>query len=433
MNAHKPSASTDDSASKLLPIDNVVRLPTAKRAKQTPNAFTKTSIVKLHCPQGQSEAFFWDAGCRGLGIRALASGRRTWVYQYRDEHRRTRRIALGDLTAVRLDAAREAARRHAAGVTQGANPSVQRKAKRHAVSMLDVVESYLRHARTRQRPRSYLETERHLMRHAASLHHERVETVRRKHIAVLLDNVASASGPVAANRLRAALSALWSWGLRSGIIETDNNPVAFTLRQPEKARERVLSDSELKAIWNATAGDGDYARIVRLCLLTGCRRTEIGGLRWNEILDDRIVIGADRMKGSLAHELALLPMIDEALPTRPENAEEAVFGRRGNGFSGWSKSKEALDKTLTEKMPEMKPWNLHDLRRTFSTRLHDEGVEPMVIEALLAHKQQGVAAVYNRASFREAKKTALEKWHNILNNILDKKIDITCVYITTLK
>jgi integrase len=66
----------------------------------------------------------------------------------------------------------------------------------------------------------------------------------------------------------------------------------------------------------------------------------------------------------------------------------------------------------------MSPWSLHDLRRMFSTRLHDAGVEPIVIEALLAHKQQGVAAVYNRASFRGAKRVALERWHSMLQAIV---------------
>ncbi len=73
----------------------------------------------------------------------------------------------------------------------------------------------------------------------------------------------------------------------------------------------------------------------------------------------------------------------------------------------------------------MPPWTLHDLRRTFSTRLHDAGVEPIVIEALLAHKQQGVAAVYNRASFRMAKKAALEKWHDLLRGILGHTLGVS--------
>ena len=110
----------------------------------------------------------------------------------------------------------------------------------------------------------------------------------------------------------------------------------------------MLSDAELKAIWGATGDNGDYYRIVRLCLLTGCRREEIGRLRWDEIQDERIVFSPGRMKGNLAHEIALLPMISAVLPNRPEDAEGCVFGRRGNGFSGFSKSKKKLDAKLAK-------------------------------------------------------------------------------------
>ena len=92
--------------------------------------------------------------------------------------------------------------------------------------------------------------------------------------------------------------------------------------------------------------------------------------------------------------------------------------KRPGGFSGFSKSKVRLDAKLSKSGLNMPPWGLHDLRRTFSTRLHDVGIDPIVIEALLAHKQQGVAAVYNRASFREAKKAALQRWHEIVAAIL---------------
>ena len=156
---------------------------------------------------------------------------------------------LGTCRQSSLDAAREEARQRAASVAQGANPSVERRAKRTAGTVLELVEAYLGHAKGRQRPRSYKETERHLRIHAAPLHHDRAEAVHRRDIAALLERVAKNSGPVAANRLRATLSALWSWALRTGLINSDNNPVAFTIRQPEKARERVLSDAELKAIW----------------------------------------------------------------------------------------------------------------------------------------------------------------------------------------
>jgi len=105
------------------------------------------------------------------------------------------------------------------------------------------------------------------------------------------------------------------------------------------------------------------------------------------------------------------------LPKRPENLARNVFGRRGNGFSGWSRSKADLDAKLTS-LSVIPAWGLHDLRRTFSTRLHDAGIDPIVVEALLAHKQQGVAAIYNRASFREAKKAALVHWLQLLENVI---------------
>ncbi len=306
----------------------------------------------------------------------------------------------------------------ATSVAQGNNPSVDRKKKREVGTVLELIESYLPHANAHQKPRSYKETERHLRIHAALLHYDRTESVRRRDIAALLERVTKNSGPIAANRVRAALSALWIWGLKAGLIETDSNPVAFTVRHPEKPRERVLTDTELRVIWRGTDNNDDYSRIVRLCLLTGCRREEIGALRWDEIQDDRIVFGPDRMKGKLAHEIALLPMISAALPTRAESAAGYVFGRHGTGFSGFSNSKEKLDAKLAKSGARIPSWGLHDLRRTFSTRLHDAGVEPLIVEVLLAHKQQGVAAVYNRASFRDAKRRALQRWHKILRKIL---------------
>jgi hypothetical protein len=131
----------------------VIRLPTGnrKRAATRTVGFTKTNVAKMRCASGEKEEFFWDASCRGFGMRALSSGRRSWIFQYRDEHKRTRRIALGDVSAVSLEAARAAARQHAATVTQGGNPSVQRKSTRRAASVLDTVNAYLCHVKTQQR------------------------------------------------------------------------------------------------------------------------------------------------------------------------------------------------------------------------------------------------------------------------------------------
>jgi hypothetical protein len=119
----KPRSIGISFASSTLPSADVIVLPTAKRNASGRGAFTKVSIGKMHCPAGKQEALFWDPNFRGFGLRALASGRRTWIYQYRDESKRTRRIALGDVSAVSLDAARLAARQRAARVARWRNCS----------------------------------------------------------------------------------------------------------------------------------------------------------------------------------------------------------------------------------------------------------------------------------------------------------------------
>jgi Arm DNA-binding domain len=139
MTHHEHSASAVVSASTLLPTADVIPLPTAIRKRAERGAFTKITVPRMRCHPGRSETFFWDASCHGFGMRTLSSGRRTWVYQYRDEHGRTRRIVFGDVSAVSLEDARDAARRTAASVAHGTNPSVERKKKRAAGTLLEVI------------------------------------------------------------------------------------------------------------------------------------------------------------------------------------------------------------------------------------------------------------------------------------------------------
>ena len=127
MRTHEHSASALSSASTLLPDTEVIPFPAVKHSRSKTGTFTKATVRKMQCSPGQQERLFWDAALRGFGMRALRSGRRSWIYQYRDEHGRTRRMVLGDVSAVSLEGAREAARQKAASVAQGANPSVEKE------------------------------------------------------------------------------------------------------------------------------------------------------------------------------------------------------------------------------------------------------------------------------------------------------------------
>ena len=108
-----------------------------------------------------------------------------------------------------------------------------------------------------------------------------ISGVGRPVVAAHLRKIASDSGPVAADRARATLSAMYGWAIGEGLCET--NPVTGTnTASDNEPRDRVLSDAELATIWKAAPND-DYGRIAKLLLLTGQRREEIGGLRWSEI------------------------------------------------------------------------------------------------------------------------------------------------------
>jgi len=171
----------------------------------------------------------------------------------------------------------------------------------------------------------------------------------------------------------------------------------------EVSREHVVTDEELAAIWRACRDD-DYGRIVRLLILTGQRRDEVGDMKWTELdLDRRIwAIPRERTKNGLTHEVPLSDVALEILQSIPRrDGRDFVFGEGRGGFSGWSKSKTRLDARIAKAGAVMRPWRLHDLRRTVATHIAEMGTLPHVVEAILNHvsgHKAGVAGIYNRAT-----------------------------------
>jgi integrase len=141
---------------------------------------------------------------------------------------------------------------------------------------------------------------------------------------------------VAADRARAALGGLFARAIDRGYC--DATPVLHIKARAENgARERTLTQEELREVWLATdAVGGEYARIVKLLILTGQRRDEIGSLAWAEIdaSGTRIELPAERTKNHRAHIVPLSAEALAALPPRPNTDRVMVFGRIGTGFSG---------------------------------------------------------------------------------------------------
>ena len=370
--------------------------------------FTEKNTDRLDLPAGGSDCVWWNDDIAGFGLRIRQGGTRNWIYRYRIGSKQ-RSMKLGSARSVPLSVARKNASDLEARVRLGEDPALERQnAKLEADNTFGVLAAqYLEARKSDWRPRTYDEIQRHLNRYAKSLHHSPITAVSQRNIANLLNGIAKESGDVTANRVRATLNNLFGWIMREGIRLPEGNIAAYTNVREEKSRERVLSDAELKAIWIACP-ETDFGAIVKLLILTGQRRTEIGGLRWDEVSDGQITLAASRTKNARAHVVPLSDPAQALLGQFRRDGRQYVFGRRNTGFADWSKSKAALPRSA-----DVGEWTLHDLRRTAVTRMAELGVQPHIIEAVINHvsgHKGGVAGIYNRAAYDKEKREALNLW-----------------------
>jgi integrase len=226
---------------------------------------------------------------------------------------------------------------------------------------------------------------------------------------------------------------MYAWGMKAGLVPA--NPIVATFKPAEeRPRDRVLSDQEIGCIWSCTDDGSHYSRIVRLLLLTGARRSEVAGMREGELVRHHggsitWTIPGERTKNGLALELVLPAWMARNIPAKAANdTRDRLFGADGNGdgnhdFGSWGQRKTRLDRKLETVGHAMPPWVLHDLRRSFVTRLNDLGVEPHIIESLVNHvsgsAKAGIAGVYNLSSYREQKRQALVRWADHLCSLVE--------------
>ena len=376
---------------------------------------TAASTEALTLDSGVTDRIVFDDDVPGFGIRIRASGKRSWIYQYKIGGR-TRRLALGEVSAIKLAKARDIASDLHAKVRLGGDPASEKRAKvqQSRNTFGSLAERFL--DQYRARPRTRYEVVRHLQKYAAPLRSTPVDAITLRDVADLLAKIDKASGGVTANRVRATLSTVFSWAMREGLALS--NPIANTNKREEQARDRVLSNDELRRIWNA-AGDGAYGTIVRLLILTGQRRGEISGLCWSEIDLVGINIPAARTKNKRPHVVPLAPTARALLASLPCQtvAASPVFD-----FTAWAYNKDILDKRSG-----VGGWVIHDIRRTVATGMADVGVQPHVIEAVLNHvsgHKGGFAGIYNRASYTKEKAEALARWDEHVRSIVSRHASV---------
>jgi integrase len=374
---------------------------------------------------GKRDVIHFDDTLPGFGyrLRLGAGGKilRSWIAQYK-RGGQSRRLLIGKAEVLSAERARAEAKKALGRVANGEDPQADKVERRDKdrLSLKSMIDEYLLHKRGAVGARQFTEVQRYLAGpYLKPLHAMPVDKVGKRDIAARLVAITREHSSTVASRTRAALSAFFVWAMQSGIAEA--NPVIGTLAPKEgAARDRVLSDVELAAIWRG-CNDDEYGRIVRLLILLGSRRGEVGGMCWSEFDLDRATwtLPAKRSKNGRKHELPLMPMALDIINAVPRMvSRDQLFGARAAGFTSWGRNKPELDKRsgVTE------PWVVHDIRRSVATRMADLSIAPHVIEEILNHQsghRAGPAGVYNRSRYGNEVRAALALWADHVRMLVD--------------
>jgi integrase len=355
--------------------------------------------VKRAKPPTNGQVDIFDAGYPGFALRVSYGGGKSWVYFYRIGGR-LRRRSLGAYPAVTLAEARQLWRDAKHQVSLGRDPGWQRASD---LNFESVAREWLK--RDQADKRSLKEVTRIVEKELIPEWGQRsIRDIRRHDILVLSDRIADRGATTMARRVMAYVHRLFRWAKSRDLIES--NP-ATDLPKPgrEVARDRVLNDAELAAVWKAAVEIGwPYGPAAQLLILTGARRAEIAELKWSEIHGNTIKLSGARTKNAEPHDMPLSEQALDVLSRMPRIAgSEYVFGKPLRS-GAWSNAK------IKFSAAKIQPWRIHDLRRTASTGMNELGTEPHIVEAVLGHTIKGVAGVYNRAKYEAAKRAALEAW-----------------------
>ena len=372
---------------------------------------------------------------RGFGVRVTANGTRAFVLNYRLRGRE-HRFTIGawpDWSA--LKAVREA-RNLRQRVDRGENPIEDRAPSPTTVTVASILDDFMaRHVRNKNQPlRSADEYESAFNRLVKPrIGNLGIYEVRRSHVIKMLDEIEDANGPVMADRTLAYVRKAFNWYATRD--DQFNVPIVrgmARVKPKERARTRILSDDEIRILWPVLDEAGTFGALAKTLLLTAQRRDEVAHMQHNEIGREGIwAIPAERYKTKRPNFVPLSKAALAVIAAQPKHEDcNYVFPSRAKTpYSGFGKSKAKLDKAVfavmkkqARKGAKVEPipnWTLHDLRRTAKTLMVRAGVRPDISERVLGHVIAGVEGTYDRHSYADEKRDALEKLAEMIERILN--------------
>jgi integrase len=390
-----------------------------------------------------SDWIMWDGGdgaVKGLGLKVTPTGKKIYILKYRMAGGRaapTRRFTIGDSGGWTPKTARIKARALLSQISDGHDPMLEKQRERVG-TMKALVADYIK-AFEQDGARDAGEAGRIMNRIIVPAWGSRATaSIGKADVRYLVKSIHRRGAPVMANRTLSVIKRLFAYAVENDLVEHHPAPTMKPLAT-EESRHRTLSDSELIEVWRAADSLGwPFGQAVKLMILTGQRREEVGGLAKSEIDRPKGLwsLPPERTKNNQPHDVHLTPQMLAVLDALPNVSKKLYFTTTGDTpISGWSKAKTQLDakilagrqeaaKAAGMDLDEVKPmadWIFHDLRRTMTTKLNELGVSEKVADILINHrakKKGGVAAVYNRYQYMAERKAALELWCRHFDQLL---------------
>lgn len=368
---------------------------------------TDLRVKALSTEKAQED--FFDAVLPTFGVRVSSLGAKSFFVMYRQWGRKHRRT-LGRYPKLGLSDARDLARDVMKKVESGADPGAN---GRQALTFGELANTYLElYAKIQKK--SWREDHRMLAKDLLPRWEGRpVRTIRRADVVELLDDVAL-RGPIIANRTRALVSKIFSWGMSRDMVEA--NPAhGSPVPGKSRSRDRVLTPEEIRAIWEAVDAEGSRtSATLKLRLLTAQRGMEVMSMRWSDIEGPWWTVPAEKSKNGMANRVYLAPMTRELIKKLP-NGSPYVFPATRGRKAHLSNPNKMLQRIREASRVEF--WG-HDLRRTAATHMAQLGISRLVIAKVLNHAERGVTAVYDRASYDRQKLEAWKLWGRELQSLL---------------
>jgi integrase len=379
--------------------------------------------VKSIKPVAGKRLEVFDAAVTGLALRVTEQGAKSWCVFYR--HRgRLRRFTIGTIDALTLAQARERARGVLHNASKGADPATEKQDGKKAETIGELADLYIEKW-AKPRKRSW-KADRNLLDHKVlpKWRPRAIVDISRQDVRQLVESIADAGAPIVANRVAALLSKLFAFALDRDLV-TVSPAVRIPRPGQEQRRDRVLSETELRALWEAWDDlPAPMAAFYRLRLLTAQRGGEVASMRWQD-LDLEAgwwTVPATSSKNKLAHRVPLnvsaVTILAMLLQTADKDAVyvlEAHYRGKGMGARGKRQQAEAAKAFPVEN------FRGHDLRRTAATLMASGGVARLVVGKILNHAETSVTAVYDRATYDAEKTAALTWWDAKLSAILEQK------------